>query len=179
MKKKVLLIGALALLTAGQVAAQNKKDRVVVVENEKYGYDEATASSITPIATAHTSPIVADLTVSPKRITHKETFGNALTAADLLNPDKSAEIQYLKNYTLTRAVKLNNADLLLVPVFEVKTSNDMATITVEVTGYPASYTNFRKATNGDLELIRQGYNTSASTPNPSKTSTTIINTDIQ
>lgn len=175
MDKKVLLIAAALLLAAGSLSAQNKKDRVIVLEEEKYGYDEATASSISPVATAHTSPIVADLTVSPKRITHKETFGNAITAADLLNPDRSAEIRYLKNYTLTRAVKLNNADLILVPVYEVKTSEDMRTITVEVTGYPASYTNFRKASTADLDLIKQSYNTSAGTPKPSESKTTIIN----
>lgn len=175
MDKKVLLIAAALLLAAGSLSAQNKKDRVVVVENEMYGYDEATASSISPVASAHTTPVVADLTVSPKRITHKETFGNAISANDLLDPDHSAEIRYLKNYTLTRAVKLNNADLLLVPVYEVKTSEDMKTITVEVTGYPTSYTNFRKANSTDLDLIKQGYNTSASTPKPSESRTTIIN----
>ena len=176
MDKKVLLIAAATLLlSVGQLSAQNKKDRIVVVEEEKYGYDEATASSISPVATAHTSPIVADLTVSSKRVIHKETFSNALSANDLLNPDHSAEIRYLKSYTLTRAVKLNNADLMLVPVYEVKTSDDMKTITVEVTGYPASYTNFRKATTADLDLIKQGYNTSANTPKPSEKQTTIIN----
>lgn len=168
MDKRVLLIAAALLLAAGPLSAQNKKDAT-------YGYDEATASSISPVATAHTSPIVADLTVSPKRITHKETFGNALTANDLLNPDRSAEIRYLKSYTLTRAVKLNNADLILVPVYEVKTSDDMRTITVEVTGYPASYTNFRKATTSDLDLIKQSYNTSSKTPKINESQTTIIN----
>lgn len=168
MDKRVLLIAAALLLAAGSLSAQNKKDAT-------YGYDEATASSISPVATAHTSPIVADLTVSPKRITHKETFGNALTANDLLNPDRSAEIRYLKSYTLTRAVKLNNADLILVPVYEVKTSDDMRTITVEVTGYPASYTNFRKATTSDLDLIKQSYSTSSKTPKINESQTTIIN----
>lgn len=167
-KKKILIAASVMLLAAGQVFAQNKKDAT-------YGYDEATASSISPVATAHTSPIVADLTVSPTRITHKETFPNALTANDLLNPERSAEIKYLKTYTLTRAVKENKADLLLVPVYEVKTSEDMRTITVEVTGYPASYTNFRKASTADLDLIKQSYNASAQTPKPEKTRTTIIN----
>ncbi|MBP5548741.1 MAG: hypothetical protein J6X58_07630 [Bacteroidales bacterium] len=175
MDKKFLLFATILMLTIGQLFAQSKKDKVVVVEEEKYGYDEATASSINPVATAHSTPIVADLTVSPKRITHKETFGNAITAADLTNPDRSAEIRYLKSYTLTRAVKINNADLILVPVYEVKTSDDMKTITVEVTGYPASYTNFRKASSADLDLIKQGYSTSANTPKPSEKQTTIIN----
>ena len=170
-KKKLLMAATVLLLTAGQMSAQNKKDK----EEVKYGYDEATASSISPVATAHTSPIVADLTVSSTRITHKEVFTNALTAEDLLNPDRSAEIKYLKSFTLTRAVKENKADILLVPVYEVSTSSDMKTITVEVSGYPASYTNFRKASTADLELIKQSYNTSAQTPKPSKTQTTIIN----
>ena len=176
MDKKIIFFAVSALfLTSGQLFAQNKKDRVVVVEDEKYGYDEATASSINPVATAHTTPIVADLSVSPNRITHKETFGNAITESDIKNPELSAEIRYLKSYTLTRAAKTNNADLILVPVYEVKTSDDMKTITVEVTGYPASYSNFRKATTADLDLIKQGYNTSSHTPKPSE-SETLINT---
>ncbi|MCR4827934.1 MAG: hypothetical protein K5864_00545 [Bacteroidales bacterium] len=173
--KKLMIAAAALLLAAGQLLAQNKKEHVVVLENEKYGYDEATASSINPVASAHTMPVVADLTVSSTRITHKETFGNALTAKDLLDPDHSAEIRYLKSYTLTRAVKLNNADLLLVPVYEIRTSADMNTITVEVTGYPATYTNFRKASANDLQLIKQSFDASASTPNPTKKQTTIIN----
>lgn len=168
-------ISALLLLATFPLSAYAQKDKVIVVDPEKYGYDEATARSIDAVATAHTTPIVADLSVAPKRITHKEIFGNALTADDLINPSRSAEIRYLKDYTLTRAVKENNADMILAPVFEVKTSEDMKTISVEVTGYPASYTNFRKATNADLELIRNGFNTSAKTPKTTETQTTIIN----
>lgn len=173
MDKRLLLMVALLLLVAGTAAAQTKKGNVEYT----YGYDEATARSIDPVATAHTTPIVADLTVSQKRITHKEVFSNNISSADLLHPEYSAEINYLKSYTLTQAVKENNADVMLVPVFDIRTSEDMKTITVEVTGYPASYSNFRKATTADLDLIRQGYTTSNATPKPTETHTTIINTE--
>ena len=175
MNKKHIIMAALLLIMGGNAMAQ-KKDTVVVVEEEKDGYSEATARSVSPIATAHTTPIAVDLTVTSQRITHTETFGNSITAEDLSNPDQSAVIRYMKDYTLTRATKSAKADVILVPTFEINTSDDFKTITVEVTGYPASYTNFRKATNADLELIRNGFNTSANTPKPTDKQTTIINT---
>ena len=176
MNTKKLLVAALLLLVGQAVFAQKTKE-VVVVQEEKFGYDEATAHSIDPIATAHTTPIVADLTVNAKRITHKETFGNNITKSDLANPARSAEIRYLKDYTLTRAAKLNNADIIITPTYDIKTSEDMNTITVEITGYPASYTNFRKATPADLDLIRNGFLTSATSTKPAKSQTTVINAE--
>ncbi len=172
---KKTILAVLMLTTTSIVFAQNKK--TVVLEDERFGYDEATAHSIDPVATAHTTPIVADLSVTQTRITHKETFGNNLTAADLTNPNRSAEINYLKDYTLTRAAKLNNADIIIAPTYDIKTSQDMNTITVEITGYPASYTNFRKATVTDLDLIQRGFMTSATSSKPNKNQTTIINAE--
>ena len=167
-KTKLISLFMLFCMVTVATQAQNKKG------NDNVSYDEATARSINPVAMAHTTPIVADLSVTSQRIAHSETFENALTQEDIDNPSYSAEINYLKDYTLTRAAELNNADIILVPIYNVKTSDDMKTITVKVTGYPATYTNFRKATNADLELIRSSYNTSEATPKPSVTKTTII-----
>lgn len=175
MQTKKIIIAAL-LLASVQVCLAQKKE-VIVLEDEKFGYDEATAHSIDPVASAHTTPVVADLTVTQTRITHKETFSNNLTAHDLANPGRSAEIRYLKDYTLTRAAKLNNADIIIAPTYDIKTSQDMNTITVEITGYPASYVNFRKATNADLDLIKNGFLTSSTTAKPSKSQTTVINSE--
>lgn len=137
--------------------AQNKKD-------EKVGYDEATAISVEPVTSAHVTPIVADVNVSATKISHSETFTNELSRYDIEHPEKSAEIHYLKNYTLNKATSKSKADLIIAPIYEINTSADMQTITVNVSGYPATYTNFRTATTQDLDLIKNGHQTSQLTP---------------
>lgn len=178
MRFKGILIAAVLLTVAQFGYSQSRNKDVIVLENERYGYDEATAHSIDPVSTAHTTPVVADLSVSQTRITHKEKFSNNLSATDLVQPNRSAEIRYMKDYTLTRAAKLNNADIIIAPTYDIKTSEDMNTISVEITGYPASYTNFRKATNADLDLIRNSFITTTTTSKPAQNQTTIINSEL-
>lgn len=175
MQTKHFLTASLMILATANLMAQTNKDIIVKTEDAKFGYYEATARSISPVATAHTTPVAADLAVSNQRITHKESIQNTISAEDLKDPDNSALIRYIKDFTLTRAAKKYNADVILVPTFDIRTSDDGKRIDIEITGYPASYTNFRKATNADFELIRAGFNTSSSTPQPTEKQTTIIN----
>lgn len=155
-KTKTMFILLLLCLAALNVQAQKK--------GEKVGYDEATAISVEPVTSAHVTPVVADVTVSPTKITHSETFTNELSQYDIEHPNTSAEIHYLKNYTLNKATKKSNADLIIAPIYEITTSADMNTISVIVSGYPATYTNFRTATEKDFELIKTGHETSKLTP---------------
>lgn len=155
--KNIRLLAFTLLLSCLALNAQAQK-------KGQLGYDEATAQSVEPKITAHVTPVVADVKVTSTRITHSETFSNALTEYDVSNPTISAEINYMKNYTLNRAAKKSNADLIVAPSFEIRTSENMQTITVEVSGYPASYINFRTASDQDLSLIRNGHQTAILTP---------------
>ncbi len=133
-----------------------------------YKYNESTARYLQPSMSGFVTPTTADLNVSPTRITHTETFANDLTEDDFktsyswrsnneetskLVSNDSPTIQYMKNYTVGQAVRKYQADIIVGPIFEIKTSDNYETVSVTVSGYPASYINFRKTTDADIELI--------------------------
>ncbi|MDX9695718.1 MAG: hypothetical protein RBT49_08010 [Bacteroidales bacterium] len=118
-----------------------------------YSYDESTARYLSPEISGFVTPTVADLNVSDTRITHVETFQNTLKESDLNNIEESGTVQYFKNFTIAQAVKKYNADVIVAPIFDIKTSEDFSTITITVIGYPANYINFRKATSDDINLV--------------------------
>lgn len=118
-----------------------------------YSYDESTARYLTPGMSGFVTPTVADLKVTETRITHVETFQNTLKQSDLNDIEQSGTVQYFKNFTIAQAVKKYNADVIVAPIFDLKTSEDFSTITITVIGYPANYVNFRKATTEDINLV--------------------------
>ncbi len=86
-------------------------------------------------------PTIADLEVKPTKVSGSgissgaETFDNVKTRA------------------VSDAIKQANCDLLVEPIYEIeKTGNSFK---VTVTGYPASYKNFRPITEEDLKLINE------------------------
>lgn len=79
---------------------------------------------------------------------------NTLTSNDITNIEHSPTIEYWKNLTVSKVVQKYNADVIVAPIFDVKTSDDFLTVTVTVTGYPATFKNFRKVTNDDAPAMR-------------------------
>lgn len=136
-------------------------------EEYLYKYNENTARYLQPSISGFVTPVTADLNVSLTRISHTETFDNELTKEDfntsakyssdngmsILVSNDSPSIQYMKNYTIGQAVKKYGADIIVAPMFEVTTSADYLKITVTITGYPASYSNFRKITEADIKWL--------------------------
>lgn len=99
-------------------------------------------------------PVVVDLDVKQTKATTTETFSNT----------KSLEIA--KNEVVRKLTKEQNADLLVEPTFESKTSNGKTTLTV--VGFPANYKNFRSIEEKDLKLleVKPGYLQKAETYQP-------------
>ena len=53
------------------------------------------------------------------------------------------------------AIKTANADVLIAPVYEIETKGNKTTVTV--TGFAATYKNFRNATVADSTLVEAVY----------------------
>ncbi len=117
-------------------------------------YDESSAYYLELRGRGFVTPLISDITVSEQRISFVQEFKNNLSEEDANATFTPAVVQYMKNYTLTQAAIANNADIIVSPLIDVKTSQDYTTITVTLTGYPARYTNFRDATKEDFESIR-------------------------
>lgn len=88
--------------------------------------------------------VEADLKIENSRIVYQERFDNDLEDRDVNNPKNSKLINYMKECTVYKAISRYEADLLVGTTFSITTSADGKYVTVEVRGYPASYTNFRQ-----------------------------------
>ena len=91
-------------------------------------------------------PVVADLQISETRITYSE---------EVTFDFREAEEFKIKNYIegikpaiLARAIKQYDADLMVAPIIDVKNESTNVFV-ITITGYPASYKNFRNATKQD------------------------------
>lgn len=99
-------------------------------------------------------PLVTDIIVDSTRIKYQQEFVNNLKEEEMTNPIASESITYMKNYALTQACFEYNADLIVCPIFDIKTSEDYKTIKVTITGYVGHYSNFRTGSKEDFEMIR-------------------------
>lgn len=87
-------------------------------------------------------PVVAELDVSNVKVT-----GTAAAA-------KGTSIEVVKQDAVADALKKANADVLVEPKFETETTASQTTATV--TGFPATYKNFRPITAADVPLLEVG-----------------------
>lgn len=87
---------------------------------------------------------VADLKVQPNKIEYTCAYYGADNAEG-----RKAAINYAINQAL---IAHGNADLLVEPKYEIK-SDDGRITTVKVSGYVATYCNFRTATKEDLNML--------------------------
>ncbi len=143
MKKTLLLL----LLPAALVVSCAAPQRFVT-------YSENSAYYVDPSGRVFTTPLISDVSVSGTRITFEQVFDNHPLGSSKHRRDlNEKDIEHMKTYTMAQAAFTYHADIIVYPVFALKTSKDASTITVTITGYPASYTNFRNATMEDFELI--------------------------
>lgn len=103
---------------------------------------------------------IADLQVSSTKIEHTCSF-NSL--------DDDAGRDAAKSYAVNQALKLyGNADVLIEPKYEIK-AEDGHIVSVYVSGYPATYCNFRTANEKELNMLKSAK--SAPQPAAAKPST--------
>ena len=127
-------------------------------------YDESTARYMNPAMTSgYITPTIADLNVSKTKISETEIYKNTLTSEDMNSAENSPTIEYLKNYTVSKAVKKHNADVIVAPIFDIKTSEDGETIEVNISGYPVNFVNFRNVKAADTLTLRM-YNIEVAQP---------------
>lgn len=88
------------------------------------------------------APVIADLDVQETKVSGTAVGSNNALAT-------------VKNLALVDAIKKAGADVLVAPSFEIETKGSKTTATV--TGFPATYKNFRAATPADTTLVKAGY----------------------
>ena len=84
-------------------------------------------------------PVVVDLNVKETKVTGEAS-------------GMSTSIESIKQSAVANAISTANADVLVEPIYKMRSSNGRTT--VSVTGYPATYKNFRKIQKEDIELLK-------------------------
>lgn len=98
-------------------------------------------------------PIIAELEVREAKVTNTTTVLS-----------KQYNIEDAKQLALAELLRANKADILVSPDYDIV--SDMNQITVTVTGYAASYKNFKSITANDSNWIKQSLRVNAN-PNAS------------
>ncbi len=139
MKKVALLIGILALICSCSAPKATS-----------YSYSEY--KTISPSQSVYTAPLMADLVVAKERITYAERINQNITK--LTDAEVDALATREKETVIANAIKANNADVLVAPMVNITTDTNKNLVIV-VTGYPATYQNFRNATENDQWIIEK------------------------
>lgn len=117
---------------------------------ELIDYMESSARILEAEHSLLSTPLIADIEVSDKKITYteKEMFANM----DVTNK-RIDEMPELKKIALSRAAQAYNADILVGTTIDVVTKDDRLEITV--TGYPARYVKFRNVNEYDIKVLEK------------------------
>lgn len=130
------------------IASAQKIDRVETTVD----YMESSARYLEPSQSIMTTPMIADLQVIGASISYTETeaFKNYEVTEELIKL-----VPGFKSIALSRAARAHKADVIIGAMVDVIT-NEQGRLEITITGYPARYTNFRNATNDDIELVKFG-----------------------
>ena len=143
MKRLVIM---LALASIAVVAVAQRDTRVV--------YQESSTRTLEPDHYMMTAPLIADVIVSPNKITYTEKEAYKIFPVTAGNVEQiKAMMPELKKIALSKAAKMYDADLLVGTIVDVIT-NDAGLLEITVSGYPAKYSNFRNATREDIENVQ-------------------------
>ena len=99
-----------------------------------------------------TAPIIGELgEISPNKIIDscQWDLSNVKDAATEIIP----RLDQYKEYTLANYCNKNGWDLIINPLYQVRTNREGNVMTVIVTGFPAKYKRFRPATKEDSWML--------------------------
>ena len=123
-----------------------------------YSYSEY--KTVSPSQSVYTAPVMADLVVATERITYAERINKDITT--LTDAEVEALASREKEVVVANAAKANNADVIVAPIVNITTDVNKNLVII-VNGYPATYKNFRNATEADKWIIENA-NTQPANP---------------
>ena len=137
------------------------------INEYSFYYQEATAKYSNPNRSeTFIFPNVADLEVTPTKITYSQTFSTKkqMTASQYkksveefnrqLNTGvEPAFVKQWKSLVIANAAVKYQADEIVAPIFIITPNANKTEVEVKVTGYVGKYKNFRKATEKDINFL--------------------------
>ncbi len=144
--KKLFLVAVAALMLMGCATSENIM------------YQESSGRNIEPTQNAVIVPMVADLEmVTTEKIEYVETFEVDVTQQVI------SSIDAYKRVALVNATKKYKADTMVAALINVNTRSDGKALIITVTGFPATYKNWRGMKQEDAWLLDSHNNQHQST----------------
>lgn len=107
---------------------------------QRIEYEEAQSRIIEPLQDVYIRPIVAEMQLIK---TQRQTYGPFLFYKGIdLSKMTVGDIDNAKKNAAYNAAQIDDADLIVAPVFNVKNAEKGGGIYVEVTGFPVKYVNW-------------------------------------
>ncbi len=114
----------------------------------------STAKTANINANVVSTPVIADLDVKDKKVVGTASY------------DREMPVDYVKDMAVATALKTVSADVLVEPNFDIQKLGMRTSVTVS--GYPATYKNFRSAKAADSTLLKMSNVRSVSIYEPKK-----------
>jgi hypothetical protein len=150
--KKIILLFSVAAIVCSCYTPQVTTNSTPKAKS--YSYSEY--QTISPTQSVYTVPVLADLDVAEERITYAERINKNITT--LTDAEVEALASREKEVVVANAAKANNADVIVAPIINITTDANKNLVII-VNGYPATYKNFRNATEADKWIIEKSENT--------------------
>ncbi len=100
-------------------------------------------------ANSYAVPLTVELDVFADRIS--DTWTLTSEAAEV---EFHGDLNNIRAWAVYMSSRKHTADIIVAPVFNIKTTDNGDGYEVEVIGYPAKYVNWKSATSEDMEWIR-------------------------
>ena len=137
------------------------------INEYSFYYQEATANYSNPNRSeTFIFPNVADLEVTPTKITYSQNFSTKkqMTASEfkkfreefnrqLNSGNEPSFVKEWKSLVIANAAIQYQADEIVAPIFIITPNANKTEVEVKVTGYVGKYKNFRKATEKDINFL--------------------------
>ena len=150
--KKIILLFSVAAIVCSCYTPQVTTNSTPKAKS--YSYSEY--QTISPSQSVYTVPVIADLDIAKERITYAERINKNITT--LTDAEVEALASREKEVVVANAAKANNADVIVAPIINITTDANKNLVII-VNGYPATYKNFRNATEADKWIIEKSENT--------------------
>ena len=138
------------------------------INEYSFYYQEATAKYSNPNRSeTFIFPNVADLEVTPTKITYSQNFSTKkqMTASEfkkfreefnrqLNSGNEPSFVKEWKSLVIANAAIKYQADEIVAPIFIITPNANKTEVEVKVTGYVGKYKNFRKATEKDINFLK-------------------------
>ena len=163
--KKIILFFSVAAI----VCSCSTPQATTYPKATSYSYSEY--QTVSPTQSVYTVPVIADLDVAKERITYAERINKNITT--LTDAEVEALASREKEVVIANAAKANNADVIVAPTINITTDANKNLVII-VNGYPATYKNFRNATEADRWIIENTDNATTKQTEPVEENTNLL-----